>query len=95
MPYAVIARYQCAPEDVETIRDALLAMREHTVSEPANIAYVVHEGVEESGVFILYEQYNDRDGFETHTRTPHFDEHINGFVKPRLIGRTVFFADVI
>ena len=95
MSFAVIARYRCAPEDVGDIRSALLQMRQQTLGEPANISYVVHEGTDEPGVFILYELYEDRAGFEAHTQTPYFERHVNGFIKPRLQDRTVYFAEVI
>jgi quinol monooxygenase YgiN len=93
MPYAVVARYVCSPADIDEIRSALLTMREHTLAEPANLAYVVHE--ETPGTFLLYEQYTDRAGFDAHTQTPHFTEHILGTVRPRLLARTVHFAEVI
>lgn len=95
MALAVIARYECAARDIADIRSALLEMREYTLNEPGNITYEVHEELDAEGVFILYEQYVDREGFDAHTRTPHFEEHINGFIKPRLRDRTVYFADVI
>ena len=94
MPYAVVARYTCAPEDADVVREALLAARERTLAEPANLAYVVHEEVGASA-FVLYEQYADREGFEAHTRTPHFAEHVLGTVRPKLLERTVHFAEVL
>lgn len=93
VPYAVVARYVCAAEDTDEIRSTLLTMRTHTLTEPANLAYVVHE--EAPGTFLLYEQYTDRDGFDAHTRTPHFEEHIVGVVRPKLLERTVHFAEVL
>jgi quinol monooxygenase YgiN len=99
VPFAVIARYTCAPEDVEEIRSSLVAMREHTRAEPANLAYEVHQELDEAGrwqpVFVLYEQYVDRAGFDAHAATPHFAEHIVAKVRPRLVHRSVTFADVL
>ncbi|WP_129841063.1 antibiotic biosynthesis monooxygenase family protein [Streptomyces sp. RFCAC02] len=98
MPYAVVAHYRCAPGDAPAVRDALLRMRESTLREPGNRAYVVHADAEDASgdaAFTLYEQYADRDAFEAHTRTPHFAEHIARTVRPRLTARTVWFGDVI
>ncbi len=95
MPYAVIAHYQCRPEDVELVRDALLKMREHTLQEPANLFYIVHSDPEDPTSFTLYEQYTDQSGFEAHAQTPHFTEHIVEKVRPRLLNRTVTFLDVL
>lgn len=95
MSYAVVARYVCAPEDAEQVRAALLVMRAHTVREPANLTYVVHEEIGAEGTFVLYEQYTDEAGFHAHTAAPHFAEHIVGTVRPLLTERTVHFATVL
>ena len=95
MSYAVIARYRCAPRDAALIRDTLLEMRERTREEPANLLYIVHADPGDPSAFTLYEQYTDLAGFEAHTRTAHFEEHIRGTVLPRLTDRTVSFADVL
>lgn len=95
MTFAVVARYTCAPEDVSEIRSRLMAMREHTLQEPANLAYVVHQDAEDPHIFLLYEQYLDRSGFDAHAQTPHFAEHIAGFIRPRLLERTAYFSEVL
>ncbi len=93
MSYAVIARYECAPTDVDIIRTALVAMRERTPSEPGNLQYTVHTEIGQKGVFVLYERYVDKTAFEAHKSSEHFVEHIAGTVFPRLTGRTVTFAE--
>jgi quinol monooxygenase YgiN len=95
MPYAVIAHYRCAPADAELVRATLLAVRERTLGEPANLAYVVHVDPEDAASFTLYEQYADRAGFDAHTATAHFAELVVGTVRPLLTGRTVSFLDVL
>ncbi|BBH71107.1 hypothetical protein ACTI_77920 [Actinoplanes sp. OR16] len=95
MAYAVIAHYRCAPEDVELVRSALLTMRLHTRCEPANREYAVHADTEDATSFVLYEVYDDRAGFEAHTRTPHFTEYIVAVVRPRLLDRRVTFAEIL
>ncbi len=95
MTFAVSAHYVCADEDADEVRGALLAMREQTVQEPANVAYVVHEAADSPATFFLYEQYVDRAGFDAHTASAHFAEHIIGRVRPLLIDRQVQFGTVV
>jgi quinol monooxygenase YgiN len=95
MAFAVVAQYQCAPADADTVRDALRTMRELVASEPANLAYEAHEVVDQPGAFLLYERYTDRDGFEAHKRTAHFAELIRGTVFPLLKERTITFAETV
>ncbi|MFJ6080597.1 putative quinol monooxygenase [Streptomyces sp. NPDC092369] len=92
MGYAVIARYQCAPEDEAAVRDALLEMRDESRAEAANEAYEVHVVV---GGFLLYERYADEAGFEAHKAAPHFKELIVETVWPLLTERTVTIAEAL
>ncbi|MEV0612253.1 putative quinol monooxygenase [Nonomuraea sp. NPDC050404] len=95
MPYAVVAHYRCEPGDAGLVRDALLKMREHTLAEPGNLAYVVHADAGEEAAFTLYEQYTDQAAFEAHTRTAHFAEYIVDLVRPKLTRRQVWFGEVV
>ncbi|MEU6845546.1 putative quinol monooxygenase [Streptomyces sp. NPDC046716] len=95
MTYAVFAHYRCAADDAETVRDALLKMREFTREEPANIAYEVHAEADVPGGFVLYEVYEDRAGFDAHCAAAHFAELIVGVVRPLLREREVTFAEVL
>ncbi|MEY9212123.1 antibiotic biosynthesis monooxygenase [Thermobifida halotolerans] len=95
MPYAVVAHYRCEPQDAELVRDALLKMREHTLREPGNLAYVVHADADAEAAFTLYEQYVDRAAFDAHAASEHFAEYILGTVRPRLVDRTVWFGEVL
>ncbi|MGW1027973.1 putative quinol monooxygenase [Streptomyces sp. NPDC002577] len=95
MAYAVVAHYRCEPADEDTVRAALLKMREHTRTEPGNLAYEVHAEEGRPGGFVLYEQYKDRAGFDAHAAADHFDELIVRTVRPLLTERTVTFAEVL
>ncbi|MFD6280004.1 putative quinol monooxygenase [Streptomyces sp. NPDC060209] len=95
MAFAVIAHYRCEPADEATVRAALLKMREHTLTEPGNLAYEVHADVDRPGGFVLYERYADRAGFDAHAGADYFDELIVGTVRPLLTDRAVTFADVL
>ncbi|GAA2614722.1 putative quinol monooxygenase [Paractinoplanes durhamensis] len=96
MPYAVIAHYRCPAQEAAQIREALLAMREHTLKEPGNQAYEVHAEVgAEPPAFILYERYTDRAAFDAHAASEHFEKFILGIVRPLLTDRTVRFAETL
>ncbi|MET7682568.1 putative quinol monooxygenase [Streptomyces sp. NPDC005423] len=95
MAYAVIAHYFCEPADEETVRAALLKVRELTRAEPANLAYEVHAEADTPGSFVLYERYADRAGFDAHKAAGHFDELIVRTVWPLLTDRRVTFAEVL
>ncbi|MFD8388932.1 putative quinol monooxygenase [Streptomyces sp. NPDC059680] len=95
MAFAVVAQYQCAPADADTVRGALRTMRELVRSEPANLAYEAHEVVDQPGAFVLYERYTDRAGFEAHKETEHFAELIRATVFPLLKERTITFAETL
>ncbi|KOV61344.1 putative quinol monooxygenase [Streptomyces sp. MMG1121] len=95
MAFAVVAQYQCAPADADTVRHALREMRERVPSEPANLAYEAHEVADRPGEFMVYERYTDRAGFEAHKETDHFAELIRGTVFPLLKERTVTFAETV
>ena len=95
MTYAVVAQYRCEPADEATVSAALLTMRGHTLTEPGNLAYVVHAETGRPGGFLLYEQYTDRAAFEAHTAADYFEELVVRTVRPVLTERVVTFADVL
>jgi quinol monooxygenase YgiN len=95
MAYAVVAHYRCAPADADTVRAALLRAREATRGEPANLSYDVHAVADEPGGFLLYERYQDADGFAAHKAAPHFQAEIVGTVWPLLTDRSVTFAELL
>ncbi|WP_210592459.1 putative quinol monooxygenase [Streptomyces sp. GESEQ-35] len=95
MAYVVVAHYRCAPADADTVRAALLKMREHTRAEPGNLVYEVHAEEGEPGGFLLYERYGDRAGFEAHAAAGYFGELIVEIVRPLLTERTVTFCQVL
>lgn len=53
-------------ETVDVVRDRLLEMAKLTVQEPGNINYIVHELTEESGSFVIYENWLDQAALDFH-----------------------------
>ncbi len=87
MSYTVAATYTVNPGEEDTVREALEAMTPLTRAEPACKLYVAHRSSEDAGVFFLYEQYDDEDGFQAHFASEHFERYIKGIVWPRLANR--------
>jgi quinol monooxygenase YgiN len=84
MTYAVSAIYTVKPGQEDAVEVALVAMRQRTREERGCRFYEVHRSIEDSGVFFLYEQYEDEASFQAHTASDHFAEFIKGIVWPRL-----------
>ena len=51
---------------VDVVRDRLLEMAKLTVQEPGNINYIVHELTEETGSFVIYENWRDQAALDFH-----------------------------
>ena len=69
--------------DVECL---LRAMRELTLQEAGCVAYWVHR-VEDSSAFLLYEQYVDREAYESHHETSHYQTLVGEEAPALIIGR--------
>lgn len=57
--------------------------------EPGNLAYRVHQGIEDPRAIVLYEEYVSEADFTAHCATPHFQEIVLGKVVPLLESRDV------
>lgn len=58
------------------------ALKQETLKEPGNIAYLVHQSPTEPRRFFLYEQYLDEAAMDEHRASRHFGEHAtNGIMK--------------
>jgi quinol monooxygenase YgiN len=56
------------------VRTALAEMVLPTLLEEANIGYAVHQSTTDQRLFLVYEQWTDKRGFENHMRQPHYEE---------------------
>lgn len=89
MTYAVAATWRAKEGEEERIREILEAVAPASRAEPGCRLYQAHRSADDPRDFFIYEQYDDEDAFEAHTRTPHFEEHVRGQAVPRLESRSV------
>jgi quinol monooxygenase YgiN len=58
------------PGKEQDLRDALEALIEPTSQEEGYVNYDLHQGIEDSSLFYLYENWESVDTHETHMHTP-------------------------
>lgn len=70
--FASIAILKAKQEKIEDLRKELLGMIEPTRKEEGCIEYILFENPEAPGDFYMREAFKDKNAFETHIATPHF-----------------------
>lgn len=56
------------------VRTALLEAMPPTLLEEANLGYAVHQAAADPRLFLLYEQWTGKAGFQNHMQQPHLRE---------------------
>ena len=67
----VIASMKAAPGKEAELRAALEALVEPTSQEAGFVNYDLHQGVEDSGLFYLYENWESGELLDAHLAAPH------------------------
>ena len=67
----VIAHMRAKPGKEQNLRNALEALIEPTSQEEGYVNYDLHQGLEDSSLFYLYENWESVETHETHMHTPH------------------------
>ncbi len=62
----LIATITAKTDSIEALKAELLNLVKHTIQEPGNIQYVLHQEIESPNVFRFYEQFKDQEAFEYH-----------------------------
>ena len=70
----VIAHMRAKSGKEQDLRNALEALIEPTRQEEGYVNYDLHQGIEDSSLFYLYENWESLDTHETHMHTPHLDD---------------------
>jgi quinol monooxygenase YgiN len=70
----VIAHMRAKPGKEQDLLDALEALIEPTSQEEGYVNYDLHQGIEDSSLFYLYENWESVDTHETHMHTPHLED---------------------
>ncbi len=93
MAFVVLARWVAKPGEEEAVAAAIDALIEPSRAEPGNLIYQAHRDPADPRVFLLYEQYADKDGYTTHGDSEHFKRHGLGDAVPRLAMRERSFYE--
>ena len=67
----VIAHMRAQSGKEQELRDALEALIEPTSQEEGYVNYDLHQGIEDSSLFYLYENWESVDTHEAHMNRPH------------------------
>ena len=59
------------PDQVEAVKEALVALVEPTRKEPGCLCYNLHQAKSDPTQFMFYEQWANQDAFDAHGKTPH------------------------
>jgi quinol monooxygenase YgiN len=70
----VIAHMRAKPGKEQDLRTALEALIEPTQQETGYVNYDLHQGIEDSSLFYLYENWESVDTHEVHMNRPHLAE---------------------
>ena len=67
----VVATMHAKAGKEDELRAALESLIPTTVSEDGNVNYDLHQGVEDPGQFVFYENWESADHLDTHLTQPH------------------------
>jgi quinol monooxygenase YgiN len=67
----VVAYMKAAPGKEGELKAALEALIEPTSKEAGYVNYDLHQGVEDPGLFIFYENWESAEHLDAHLATPH------------------------
>lgn len=68
----IIAVLKAKPGQEAALREALVQLVPPVRREPGCIEYTLHEGLDDPGLFIVYETWADQAAIDRHGQTPHF-----------------------
>lgn len=69
----VVAYMKAAPGREDDLRQALTALVEPTSKEEGYVTYDLHEGTDEPGRFVFYENWESAAHLDAHLDTPHLE----------------------
>jgi quinol monooxygenase YgiN len=85
--FVVIARYRVESENQDRVRQLLVPLAAASREEPGNRGYEVLNDLEDPAEFRIIEHYVDRDAFDAHMSSEHYDEFGVRGIRPLLADR--------
>ena len=95
MAFVLVARLTARDGEQDRAADLIGRLVEATRAEPGNVHYIPHRDPEDPRVFLMYEQYRDKDAFEEHGQTEHFQAIAVGELFPLMEGRERNFYETL
>jgi quinol monooxygenase YgiN len=92
---AIIVRYQAIAGNGDQVAALLSRHTAATWAEPGNLDFVALRSTEDPDAFVLYERYTDREAFEAHLASPHFQGIAVAQIRQLLRDRILEFQEVI
>jgi quinol monooxygenase YgiN len=89
MAFVVAATWKAKEGEEGRVEEVIRTMTPLSRGEEANLFYQAQVNPEDPRTFFLYEQYVDEAGYEAHKATPHFQEHVFGYILDYLEERSV------
>ena len=74
MAYVLVVRMTARQGEEERAVELMHRLAEASRQEQGNVHYIPHRDPEDPRVFLMYEQYRDKAGFEEHGQTEHFKQ---------------------
>jgi quinol monooxygenase YgiN len=93
--YVLLARWVAKQGEEENVRAALERLARPTREEPGCLMWQPHRDPDDPRVFLIYEQYRDKEALDAHGSSEHFRLHgvENGI--PRLESRERTFYETL
>jgi quinol monooxygenase YgiN len=95
MAFVLIAKFTVREGEEERVLQLAEELVAKTREEPGNILYIPHRDPEDPRVLLVYEQYRDREAFEAHGASEHFQDLAVGQIFPLLENRERNFYETI
>lgn len=95
MAYVVIAYWHAKEGHAEDIANIIKIMTPLSQQEPGCLYYQAQRSLDDSNLFILYEQYADQAAYEAHAATAHFERYVKGQAIPLLEKRERQFGETL
>jgi quinol monooxygenase YgiN len=74
MAFVLVARMTAKEGEQDRAAEIIPQLVAASREEPGNVLYIAHRDPEDPRVFLMYEQYADKDAFEAHGASDHFKE---------------------
>ncbi len=72
----VVTHLRAQPGKEQQLRDALTALIEPTRRERGCLGYDLHQGVEDTSVFVFHENWQTPEDLDMHLQTPHVQQAV-------------------